>query len=246
MDLYVDRGDGGAPLAVQVEACATVADVIAALRQVSDSAPVHIVLRYQGEDLDPAAALADLGVCSEAVLHVADSVERINWRFVGAEGDGQCGTNPGPGYSMLLVDGQIPLGGVGAFCVQMEAPNDACHDVGAVTAQWKPDEWGTGFDRGMLGYKEGGAFDAPRIDGPHETVTCRIDGRRKIAEWWYLDKSAEIWSDDSTDRHIQRPLTEEDFPCTLAVQCYNHEGTPAGAAHFHLRTPSSLPPLPPV
>eukprot|EP01062_Namystynia_karyoxenos_P083948 TRINITY_DN9774_c0_g1_i4.p1 TRINITY_DN9774_c0_g1~~TRINITY_DN9774_c0_g1_i4.p1 ORF type:complete len:246 (+),score=24.85 TRINITY_DN9774_c0_g1_i4:78-815(+) len=245
MDLYVDRGDGGAPLAVQVEACATVADVIAALRQVSDSAPVHIVLRYQGEDLDPAAALADLGVCSEAVLHVADSVERINWRFVGAEGDGQCGTNPGPGYSMLLVDGQIPLGGVGAFCVQMEAPNDACHDVGAVTAQWKPDEWGTGFDRGMLEYKDGGLFEGDhRITGPHEIVTCRVDGRRKCAEWWYENSEPDPGSGGFG--YAVMTMKEEDFPCTLAVQCYNKTGQSAGAAHFHLRTPSSLPPLAPA
>eukprot|EP01062_Namystynia_karyoxenos_P067027 TRINITY_DN60922_c0_g1_i1.p1 TRINITY_DN60922_c0_g1~~TRINITY_DN60922_c0_g1_i1.p1 ORF type:complete len:347 (+),score=46.06 TRINITY_DN60922_c0_g1_i1:62-1042(+) len=78
--VWVRPPDGSAAVLVEVPADATVADLAAAAAQVLSGTKAGVTLTYQGQDLDPAVALADAGVCAEAVVETRSAHTYFRWQ----------------------------------------------------------------------------------------------------------------------------------------------------------------------
>eukprot|EP01062_Namystynia_karyoxenos_P044870 TRINITY_DN3314_c0_g1_i1.p1 TRINITY_DN3314_c0_g1~~TRINITY_DN3314_c0_g1_i1.p1 ORF type:complete len:660 (+),score=140.07 TRINITY_DN3314_c0_g1_i1:96-1982(+) len=74
MQLYASDGCGGAPIACEVAADATVADLIDVVARQRGCAKEGLVVEHAAQGaLDPAMTLADAGLCSEAVVQVREA-----------------------------------------------------------------------------------------------------------------------------------------------------------------------------
>eukprot|EP01065_Artemidia_motanka_P049152 TRINITY_DN8072_c0_g1_i5.p1 TRINITY_DN8072_c0_g1~~TRINITY_DN8072_c0_g1_i5.p1 ORF type:complete len:268 (+),score=54.83 TRINITY_DN8072_c0_g1_i5:74-805(+) len=188
-------------------------------------------LIWQGEELgERTAMLADLGICSQAVV-LCSVTSHIN---VSAFDDGDvqaCCRREN--YSLLCGRETVQEGQVLFFRVRIKQRNDSVHDVGAVSSKFmhgKKEDWDADASRSMIRRRQGGVFQEPeRFSETGTEVTVKLDGIEMKASWWWPKFSAMTGDPQCTSK-----LHASDFPLHPCIQAYNVVSGESGSAVFEI------------
>eukprot|EP01065_Artemidia_motanka_P049148 TRINITY_DN8072_c0_g1_i1.p1 TRINITY_DN8072_c0_g1~~TRINITY_DN8072_c0_g1_i1.p1 ORF type:complete len:242 (+),score=55.48 TRINITY_DN8072_c0_g1_i1:102-827(+) len=188
-------------------------------------------LIWQGEELgERTAMLADLGICSQAVVLCSVALQINVSAFDDGELQARCHRYS---YSMLCGRETVQEGQVLFFRVRIVKKNDSVHDIGAVSAKFMRKEkgpWDKLGSRSMVGQHQGGVFqDRQRFSATGTEVTVKLDGIEMKASWWWPKFSAV-----TGDPQFESDLHAYEFPLHPCIQAYNAESGVSGSAVFEV------------